>query len=364
MNEQRGNIYGSGVPAKPVEPAAAPGGPSQMDLFVRELLLRQRRQAIALLLVTVLAVVLVIGMIYYWTSRNKKGLYHPEERVVTETARTANTPVEETLPLYLIDPLKYIRPTPLPDKPAELTVDWVKQAVYHLLEGEKAAQSGGYAVALEELDKAQRIFPGMKGVTRLQGLIYLQQQNYAAAAQAFEQSLQAEPPSFGVVNNLGIAYLGLTNMAKAEACLLAAVGMDTNYALAYFNLAMIRQRNGDLPKAAEYLGNYTRMRPEDVSATESYAMMLIKLANWEKAAVVLSELGEATPQSSVIQFRLSQVLSHIEEKRSQALDVLEHAIKLVDSRKALGWLARPEFDLLRKEPRFKTLSESLAKGQE
>jgi len=363
MSEQHGNIYGGGMPAKPVEPVTAQGGSSQMDAFVLELLMRQRRQSVALFLVTLLAVMLVISMIYYWVSRTKRNLSHPEERMVTETLRTAATPFDEPLPLYLVDPLKQIRPAQLPDRPADLTVDWVKQAVYHLLEGERAAQSGGAVAALEELDKAQKIFPNMKGISRLQGLIYLQQQNYTAAAQAFERSLQEEPPSFGVINNLGIAYLGLTNMAKAEACLLESIKMDTNYALAYFNLAMIRQRNNDLPKAAEYLGGYTRMQPEDLTAKESYAMMLIKLGDWDKAAAVLADLSDATPQASVIQFRLAQALSHTEDKHPQALDVLEHAIKLVDSRKALGWLARSEFDLLRNEPRFKALSDSLSKGQ-
>ena len=335
-----------------------------MDGFVLKLMRRQRLQSIALVLVTLLAVVLVFSMVYYWTRQSKARLYQIDRPMVTETERTAATPFTETLPLYLIDPLKKIRPIPLPERPAELTVDWVKQAVFHLLEGEKAAESGGYATALDELDNVRRIFPTIKGMARLRGLIYLQQQNYAAAAQAFEQSLQEEPPSFGVINNLGIAYLGLNNMAKAETCLLKSVQMNTNYSLAYYNLAMIRQRAGDLPKAAEYLGNYTRMRPEDSSASESYSMLLIKLGAWEKAAAVLYALGDASPQSSVIQFRLAQVLSHIEGKRQQSLNVLEHAIKLVDSRKALGWLARPEFDLLRNEPRFKALSEMLSKGQE
>jgi tetratricopeptide (TPR) repeat protein len=364
VNERSGNIYGSGTPTKRPDLTTGPAGASQMDVFVQELLQRQRRQAVALLVVTALAVVLVLGMVYYWMSRSKPSPYQTQERPEAELARAAAMPFEEALPLYLIDPLKHIRPLPLPDKPADLTVEWVKQAVYHLLEGEKAAQAGGAAVALSELDKVRQIFPNIKGLHRLQGLVYLQQQNYAAAAQAFEQSLREEAASFGVVNNLGIAYLGLTNMAKAEMCLQQAIRMDTNYALAYFNLAMIRQRAGDLPKAAEYLGSYARMRPEDIAATESYALMLIQLQAWAQAAEVLGSLSDALPQSSVIQFRLAQVLSHVEGRRAQALDVLEHAVKLVDSRKALGWLSRTEFDLLRKEPRFKTLSDTLAKGRE
>ena len=367
MNEQRsGNIYGGGVQPKRTEPAPVPGKLSRMDLFVQEMLQRQQRQTIALFLVTALAVALVGGMIYYWVSHVKRGLYKTSEPAfVTDTARTAAMPFTEPLPLYLIDPLKQIQPKPVPDKPAELTVEWLKQAVYHLLEGERAAQDGRYEVALGELADAKRIYPALKGVARLVGLIYLQQKNYAAAAQTFEQALREEPPSFGVINNLGIAYLGLTNVVKAEACLLESVKMDTNYALAYYNLAMLRQRQNDLPKAAEYLGAYTRMRPDDHTAAENYALMLIHLGQWEKAAAVLDQLGDAVPQSSVIQFRLAQALSHVTDKRAQALDTLEHAITLVDSRKALGWLSRPEFDLLRNEARFKKMSEQLSsKGSE
>ena len=368
MNEQRsGNIYGGGISPKRPEPPAVAGEPfSKMDIFVEEMMRRQRRQSIALFLVTALAILLVSGMVYFWMKHTRSGLVQTAEReFAADTARPAPAPFEEPLPLYLIDPLKKIRPTPLPDKPADLTVEWVKQAVYHLLEGERAAQDGRYEVALAELENARKIFPQMKGVTRMAGLIQLQQKNYTAAAQAFELSLQEEAPSFGVINNLGIAYLGLTNIAKAEACLLEAVKLDTNYALAYFNLAMIRQRQSDLPKAAEYLGIYTRMRPDDSTAAENYAMMLIHLGEWEKAAAVLDELGSSMPQSSVIQFRLAQALSHVPDKRTQALEILEHAVTLVDSRKALGWLARPEFDLLRNEARFKKLSEQLAsKGKD
>ena len=362
MNEQRsGNIYGGDVQLKRVETPVAPGTLSQMDLFVQEMLQRQRRQSIALFSVTAVALMLMVGMIYYWVSHGRKGLYQASDKeLVMDTARPAPSPFTEPLPLYLIDPLKQIRPTPLPDQPAELSVEWVKQSVYHLLEGEKAAQDGRYAVALEEFANTKKIFPQMKGVNRLTGLILLQQKNYVAATQAFEQSLQEEPPSFGVINNLGIAYLGLTNIAKAETCFLEAVKMDTNYALAYFNLAMIRQRQNDLPKAAEYLGAYTRMRPDDYTATESYAMLLIHLGNWDRAAAVLGQVGDAMPQSSVIQFRLAEALSHVAGQRVQALDTLEHAITLVDSRKALGWLARPELDLLRNEARFKKLSEQLS----
>lgn len=360
MNEpQSGNIYGGGAAKRP---DASPGTSNQRDLFVQEMLSRQRRQSALLITMTTVVLVSVAGMIYYWQSHTKKSLFKQKSEVefITETVRTAPTPFEEPLPLYLIDPLKRIKPVPVPKQPAELTVDWIKQAVYHLLEAEKAAQEGHYDIALSEFNDAGRIYPGLKGLARMNGLIYLAQKNYPAAAQSFIKALQEEPPSFGVVNNLGIAYIGMTNLPQAEACLVEAIKMDSNYALAYFNLAMIRQRQNDLPRAADYLGIYTRMRPGDSTAKENFALMLLNLGQWEKAALVLEELGDATPQSAVIQFRLAQALSHVSNKREQALTTLEHAVTLVDSRKALSWLARQEFDLVRNENRFKKLSDQLA----
>ncbi|MCX7010634.1 MAG: tetratricopeptide repeat protein [Kiritimatiellaeota bacterium] len=365
MNEPRsGNIYGGGA-AKRVDATPA-GTATQRDIFVQDMLKRQRRQSALLIIMTTVVLLGLAGAIYYWQSLTKKTLYgHGTPEFSMETARTATTTFEEPLPLYLIDPLKQIKPVPIPNQPAELTVDWVKQAVYHLLEAEKAAQESRYDIALNEFNNVRKIYPGMKGLARMYGLIYLAQKNYPAAAQAFVQALQEEPPSFGVINNLGIAYIGMTNLPQAEACLVEAIKMDSNYALAYFNLAMIRQRQNDVPRAADYLGIYTRMRPGDSSAKENYALMLLNMGQWEKAALVLDELGDATPQSAVIQFRLAQAYSHVNGKREQALITLEHAVTLVDSRKALAWLARVDFDLLRSEPRFKKLSDQLSsKGTE
>ena len=365
VNEQRsGNIYGGGGARRTDMPEA--GTPSQRDLFVQEMLTRQRRQSLALITMTAVVMLSVAGMVYYWLTHTKKALYGRNLSEPTiETVRTATTAFEEPLPLYLIDPLKYLKPVPLPDRPADLTVDWVKQAVYHLLEAEKAAQESHYDSALKEFDSVRKIYPGMKGLARMQGLIHLAQKDYPAAARAFVQALQEEPPTFGVVNNLGIAYIGMTNLPQAEVCLVEAIKMDSNYALAYYNLAMIRQRQGDAPRAADFLGIYTRMRPGDLPARENYALILLNLGQWEKASLVLDELGDATPQSAVIQFRLAQALSHVEGKREQALSTLGHAVTLVDSRKALAWLSRPDFDLLRGDARFKSISDQLSsKGTE
>ena len=361
MNETRqGNIYGGGS-GKRTDAASPSGTPTQMDVFVQEMLKRQRRQSFTLFMVTALALLSVAGMVYYWVSHNKQNHYaHRAADAEVETARTAAVPFTEPLPLYLIDPLKQIQAVDVPDKPADLTVDWVKQAVYHLLEGEKAAQDGRYDVSLEELRKTRKIFPNIKGLSRMEGLIYLAEKDYTAAAKAFELSLQEETASFGIINNLAISYIGMNDMPKAEACLLDVIKLQTNYAFAYFNLATIRQRQNDLPKAAEYLGIYTRMRPADHTAAENYALMLIQLGQWAQAATVLDELGDAMPSSAVIQFRLAQALSHVDGKRSQALDTLEHAVSLVDSRKGLAWLARSDFDLLRNEERFKKLSDQLS----
>ncbi len=364
VNEQRsGNIYGGGGAGRRMDTTAT-GAPSPRDLFVQEMLSRQRRQTTALIVMTAIVLLSVAGAVYYWLAHTKKALYNRGRADPgIETARPAMTTFEEPLPLYLIDPLKYIKPVPVPEQPADLTVDWMKQAVYHVLEAEKAAQNSHFDGALKEYGDARKIFPGLKGVSRLQGLIYLAQKNYPAAAQSFVQALQEEPPTFGIINNLGIAYIGMTNLPQAEACLLEAIKMDSNYALAYYNLAMIRQRQGDGVRAADYLSIYTRMTPGDLSARQSYAMLLLSLGQWEKAALVLDALGDATPQSAVIQFRLAQALSHVEGKRDQALSTLEHAVTLVDSRKALAWMARPDFDLLRNDPRFRKLSEQLsAKG--
>ena len=333
-----------------------------MDLFVRDILRRQQRQTIFLYFMIGLAGLLLAGMISFWFSKSRAVSNAARFEAVTNVAEVSySLRPAETPPLYLIDPLKQIAPLPLPtNAPAEWSADWIKQAVYHLLQAEKFATNDRLEAAVEEYTAALKIFPALKGVHKQLGLNYLQQKKYKEAATEFEQVMKEEPPSFGVMNNISVAYLGMGNLEKAERALLETVKIDTNYPLAYFNLAMLYQKLSDLPKSVDYLDLYTRLRPDDLPAGENQAMILLQLQRWEKAAAVLANLGHALPQSSVIHFRLAQALSHLEGRQDAALDTLEHAINLVDSRKALSWLTRSEFDVLRKQPRFKKLIDDLS----
>ena len=340
----------------------SPGKTEAMDIFIRDMMLQHRRQTIVLYCVATLAVLLLVGMISFWLSKTRGPQLLPQSAAATNVAEMSYALRRgETPPPYLIDWLKQIKPQALPtNAPAEWTAEWIKQTVYHLLQGEKAASEERFETALAEYQKALQIHPNLKGVHKLIGLIYLQQKKYQDAVKEFELVSQEEPTSFGVINNISIAYLGLGNMEKAEGYLLETIKLEPNYAIAYYNLAMLYQKQNDLPRAADYLNHYTQLKPEDLPALEIEALLYLQLQKWDQAMTALAILSQAMPQNSVILFRLAQAQSHLEGRQETALDTLERAINLVDSRKALGWLNRNDFDALRQQPRFKKLLDDLS----
>jgi len=337
-----------------------------MDAFLREMMQQHRRQTIALYLVTALAVLLLAGMIAFWLAHSRAAPPAPPAEATTNLAEQSYTlPQGETPPLYQIDPLKQIKPQALPTNGAAgWTAEWIKQMVYHLLQAEKATADDRLGAALAEYQKVLQIHPDLQGVHKQIGLIYLRQKKYAEAVKEFDLVTREEPPSFGVINNISIAYLGLGNLEKAEQYLLETIKLDTNYAIAYYNLATLYQKLNDPAKAVKFLDRYTHLTPEDLPALENEAMLYIQLQQWDHAAAALAVLSQALPQSSVILFRLAQAESHLPDRQDAALDTLERAVNLVDSRKALSWLSRTEFDELRALPRFKKLVDDLgAKGR-
>ncbi len=243
-----------------------------------------------------------------------------------------------------------------------LDTQWVKQAAYYLVQAEKAVQEDRLDEALEAYSKARLIYPDLKGVQRQVGLIYLRKKDYKAAAAVFEKVTTEEEVTFGLANNLGVSYLALENFKKAEENFMLAVRLNPHYPLAYFNLATLFTRTGDLAKAADYFEKYLRLKNDDVSAAQTYAMILIQLKRWDRAIDLLTQISAVAPDVAPIHFRLAEALSHT-ERNDQAMQSLKRATALVDPRKALSWMSRPEFNLLRNDPGFQQLLNELGTAE-
>ena len=265
--------------------------------------------------------------------------------------------------LFLLDELKDQRATPdATGKEPPLSGHWIKQAAYHLLQAEKAEREERYEDALARYQQAIEIFPDMKGVHRRIGMMHLKLEDYPKAAEALEKVPMEEELTFGLANNLGVTYLAMNEYEKAEKNLLIASRLNPSYPLAYFNLATLYMRTEEPEKATQFFQKYLDLKPEDVSATQTYALLLLQLKRWEAAIKVLEQVRLAAPEVAPIHFRLAE--AYTQNKNSGgAIDALRRGATLVDPRNALVWMSRPEFDPIRNEPGFQDLLKELGSGK-
>lgn len=259
----------------------------------------------------------------------------------------------------IMDELMETQPLPIPER-GDMPLDarWIKQAAYHLVQAERSTRNQDYDEALQEFDNVLLIYPDIKGVQRQIGLIQLRMEDYRSAAATFEKVATEEEMTFALANNLGVAYLALEEYNDAERNFLTATQLNPQYSLAYFNLATLYLRKGALDQAAGYFDQYLQLRTDDIAAAQTYAMILVQLKKWDRAILLLQQISRVAPDVAPIHFRLAEALSHTANKEG-ALDALDRAVTLVDPRRALAWMSRPEFDELRNETRFQELLSEL-----
>jgi len=366
MRNTSQDIYGTdrkkpeGEPGDDVDPAGLLSKP-WFDAVRRE-----RRSTVVLVSVALIMTLLVAAVVvqqYLLLARR------PSDRDAVWT-RVSKLPPSSVLDLNaeseaqtIVDELTEAKVLKVPDSGnMPFNAQWVKQAAYHVVQAEKASREERLDDALDEYAKAHLIFPQLGGVERQIGLIHLRQKDYTAAAAMFEKCAAEEEMTFGLANNLGVAYLAIENHKKAEQMFLEAVRLNPKYPLAYFNLATLYIRTGDLVKAGEYFDRYLGIRPDDLTAAQTYAKVLIDLKQWDKAATLLGQISRLVPDVAPVQFRLAEALSHTSD-RAASIKALRHATGLVDPRKALGWMSRPEFNLLRNDPDFQQLLDQLGAAE-
>lgn len=242
---------------------------------------------------------------------------------------------------------------------APLDINWIKQAAYHVVMGQKAYAEESLPEALRHFEACLKIYPNLKGVHRYLGMINLLLKNYDRAAEEFARVAEEEGISAGVANNLGITYLALNIYDEAEKYLKQAIQLDPEYANAYLNLYRLAQRRNQPEAAAGYLEEYLQLRPDDLAAMQAYASVLMQLKRWSEAVSWLERLSNASPELAPVYFQLAVALAHIGHKKA-AFSAIARGIELADPQQALAWLAQADFDPLRREERFREIVATLS----
>ena len=97
------------------------------------------------------------------------------------------------------------------------------------------------------------------------------QGEYHRAIDMYEAALTLDPLAVKARNNMGSAYLQLTMDDRAAAAFEEALRLDESYGLAYYNLACVQARAGNVNGAAAYLRQAAAIEPQarDWARTDS-----------------------------------------------------------------------------------------------
>lgn len=329
---------------------------------------RQRVQSILtfVLLLVVVSLVIVISFQQYLLSSSvnvESALSVTGAFTGTRQRVPATRLGQDEQSVFLLEELRqFDLSVPEGDEPTPLHAKWIKTATYHILQAEVAQRLDQPDQAIAHYYQALRLFPSLQGIYSTIGMIYMEREEFAKAAEALEHATRTEPMTFGLANNLAVAYLQLQRLDEAEEALRESIALRPDYAAAYFNLATLYVREHQPQKAAPLFATYLQLEPNQLNAAMAYAATLIELQDWETAAQVLRHAEHLAPDSPPVLFRLAQSLGKI-NRGDEAIPYLLRAVRLVDSRHALGWMSRSEFDPLRDNPAFQQLVNELGEGR-
>ena len=93
------------------------------------------------------------------------------------------------------------------------------------------------------------------------GNVLYRQGEYRRAIDLYQAALALDPLDVKARNNLGSAYLQLTMDDRAAAAFQEVLRLDSSYSLAYYNLACVHGRAGNVESAASYLRQAVAVEP-------------------------------------------------------------------------------------------------------
>lgn len=116
-------------------------------------------------------------------------------------------------------------------------------------------------LATGDVSKTQNAQQVIQSATNL-----VQNKNYVGAIAALEQAV-AQYPLPSIYNNLGVLYANQGDYQKAEQAYQSALRLDPNDQTANFNLGLLKQTQGKLDDAKNYLAKAPDLRVPERTAT-------------------------------------------------------------------------------------------------
>jgi tetratricopeptide (TPR) repeat protein len=175
--------------------------------------------------------------------------------------------------------------------------DKIKKAKEYYSAGEKYMQEGNYALADEELKKAQDLLGGIPPRTAppaqaspaadeptvssaRRAWLLSQKEQSKDAIPLYLRAIEIEPQSSDLYYNLAIEYLKTKQFNQAVKMFLKSLALNQNQADACYNLGVIYEEQlKDNKKAVEYYQKYLKCAPEadDANAVKAWVGRLLTI---------------------------------------------------------------------------------------
>jgi Tfp pilus assembly protein PilF len=163
--------------------------------------------------------------------------------------------------------------------------------------------AGNYRAAVPELSKAAELAPANVEYRNALGMALLFNRKLDPAIKVFEEAIGVDPKNTEVKNNLASAYIMKGELEKAKP-LLKQVLDDPLYPtpqFAYFNLARIYERQGNVDEAIEQYKLALDIRPNYVDAHYNLGLLYLQQGRMDRAIEQFTEATRLNPKIAVYQ---------------------------------------------------------------
>ncbi len=140
------------------------------------------------------------------------------------------------------------------------------------------------------------------------GTAHLGQTKWADAEAEFRRALELRPGDPLLLTNAAIALNQQEKAEEAIALLERALGVDSGYASAHFNLGLIESRRGDFERAAVHFARVTELEPDDLFTHYYLGTSLARAGRESEAVASLRAALERDPTHVSTLYALGRLL--------------------------------------------------------